>query len=100
MRVEKVFVSDDGVKFDNEQHALEREKIMHAKFLAYEAQQEAERLTQIHEDMVEDCDHPIVEVRNLGEIFVTCLICDNVSACSGKEQLKRNFGNSKQVIIR
>lgn len=100
MKVQQMYVSDDGKMFDNEAHALERDKIKKAEFLAYEANQEAERLSEIHEDMVDNCSHPIVEVRNLGEIFVTCMICDNISTCYGNEQLKRNFGKSKQVLIK
>lgn len=100
MKVQEVYVSDDGKMFEKKEHALKRDEIKKAELLAYEAQQEAERLTELHEDMVEECNHPIVEIRRLGEIFVTCQICDEVATCTNNEQLKRNFGKSKQVLIK
>lgn len=100
MKVQEMYVSDDGKMFEKKEHALRRDEIKKAEFLAYEAHIESERLSTIHEDMVEECEHPIVEVRRLGEIFVTCQICDQVSACTNNEQLKKNFGKSKQVLIK
>ena len=99
MKVTSVYETDDGKVFKNEMHALAREKYNTARFELYCAHEEAERLQEKYDEMVEECKHPIVEVRKYAETFVTCLICDEAFVVD-ESQLKTKFKTSEKVIIK